>query len=573
MNRILALGLDGATWSLLQPWIDQGNLPNLGALQREGISGVLRSTLPPITSAAWTTFSTGKNPSSTGIYDFYYRENDTYLVRPVTRLQVNGISLWKRLSHYGKKTISINVPMTYPVEEDPNILMIAGIPAPHVHSQGFTNPPDLFEKFQLDRDRYRITVRLPEYENRYIELISELKKMVKERLRVAEILIQKEWNLFFVHFYATDIGQHAFWRFIDVNHPQYDAGNAAKYGDGLLEIFSEVDQAIGKLLKRVDLDHTTIFILSDHGFGPNHFTLHVNQWLKETGMLRLHPPLMRLGQEVLKILLLKIGVPPQGITSKLIKWVALSPGFLLPVPFQNKIYYTLRRIFSDSPKWSNLFHIRGYPRMFQGINWNKTRAYSIGTTGLIHINLRGREPLGVVFPGQEYESVRKTIAAGLLSLTDRNGKKLIDRVFQKEEIYHGSFIDEAPDLIPLSETFGCYFYPFLDRVGIVTEAESFRTGNHRIEGIFIANGLSIKKKGRINPINLMDIAPTILYLLGVPLSRDMDGSVAQEIFEPQFLADHPLQQVEIAEPSTIDQTLSTDDEIQMAKKLEDLGYL
>jgi predicted AlkP superfamily phosphohydrolase/phosphomutase len=210
--------------------------------------------------------------------------------------------------------------------------------------------------------------------------------------------------------------------------------------------------------------------------------------------------------------------------------------------------------------------------MFEGMNWKRTRAYSIGTTGLIHVNLRGREPQGVVSRGQEYENVRNAIVAGLLSLTDRNGQKLVDQVYRREEIYHGPFLDEAPDLVPLSETMGCYFYPFLDREGIITEAESFRTGNHRIDGILIVNGPTIKKKQRINRINLLDIAPTILYVMGVPLLRDMDGFVAQEIFEPQFLAEHPVQELKVRERSMTDRNLPTGDEIQIAKKLEDLGY-
>jgi predicted AlkP superfamily phosphohydrolase/phosphomutase len=572
MNRVLVLGLDGATWSLLRPWIDQGNLPNLGVLQREGVSAVLRSTLPPITSAAWTAFSTGKNPSGTGIYDFYSREPNTYLVRPVTRLQVNGISLWKQLSHYGRKTIAINVPMTYPAENDPNILMIAGIPAPHAHSQGFTNPPDLFERFQVDRDRYRITVRLPDYENRWMELISDLKKMVRERLSVAEILIQKEWDLFFVHFYATDIVQHAFWRFIDINHPQYDEGNAVMYGNGLLEIFSEVDRALGKLLKQVDLGHTMIFVMSDHGFGPNACTIHINRWLQDMGFLRLYPPLTRLAWKLSKILLSKLGLPSERMIGKGMRLLGFIPGLVLPMGIQLGMIRALQHLLSHSPRWSNLLYLWDYRQMFEGMNWKRTRAYSIGTTGLIHVNLRGREPQGVVSPGREYEDVRDAIAAGLLSLTDRNGQKLLDRVYRKEEIYHGPLLYEAPDLIPLSETMGCYFYPFLDREGIVTEAESFRTGNHRIDGILVVNGPSIKKKQRMDKINLMDIAPTILYALGVPLSRDMDGSVAQEIFEPQFLAEHPIQELKIKELSINDRTLSTDDEVQMAKKLKDLGY-
>jgi predicted AlkP superfamily phosphohydrolase/phosphomutase len=573
MSKIFVLALDGATWTLLQPWIDQGALPNLARLQREGVSGILRSTLPVITSAAWSAFSTGKNPSNTGIYDFFSCQNKSYLVRTVTRLQVKGVSLWKQLSRHGKKSILINVPMTYPAEEDPNILTIAGIPAPHVDSRGFTYPPDLFERFHLDRHQYRISVRLPKYEGRYADLAADLKKMVRESLRVAEVLIKERWDLFMVHFYATDVIQHALWKFVDPSHPQYDSDNATQYGDGLLEVFSEVDQAIGRLLSQVDLDLTTILVMSDHGFGPNRTTFHINRWLQEIGMLKLHPPFTRFGSDLSRILLSKLGLASDGITGRVMRRFSLILGCIVPLTLQNGVIQAFRRLLSRFPTWSNFFNPRGYRPMLEGMNWRKTRAYSVGTTGLIRINLRGREPQGAVSPGQEYEEIRETIAKELLAVTHADGQKLLDRVFRKEEIYHGSSFDEAPDLVPLSETVGCYFYPFLDREGIVTEAEHFRSGNHRRDGILIAKGPFISQQASLETIDITDLAPTILYALGVPVPRDMDGSVAREMFQPRFLSEHPVQQSEVSESAVLDQTVLPNDEIQMAKKLEELGYL
>jgi len=573
MNKVFVSALDGATWTLLQPWIDQGALPNLARVQREGVSGILRSTLPVITSAAWSAFATGRDPSNTGIYDFFSCQNKSYLVRTVTRLQVKGISLWKQLSRHGKKSIIINVPMTYPAEEDPNILTIAGIPAPHVDSQGFTHPPYLFEQFHLDRHQYRISVRLPKYEGRYGDLIADLKTMVRERLRAAEVLIKERWDLFMVHFYATDVIQHALWRFVDPSHPQYDSDSAAKYGDGLLEVFAEVDQAIGRLLSQVDHDLTTILVMSDHGFGPNRHTFHINRWLQERGMLKLHPPLTRIGWDVSGILLSRLGLTSDGMTGQVMRRSSLILGVILPLTLQHGMLHVLRRILSRFPVGSNFLNPRGYPHMLGGMNWRKTRAYSVGTTGLIRINLRGREPQGTVAPGHEYEEVREAIAKGLLALTDAHGLKLFDRVFRKEEIYHGSSLDEAPDLIPLSETVGCYFYPFLDREGIITEPERFRSGNHRRDGILIAKGPFIRQEGNLKTTDITDLAPTILYTLGVPAPRDMDGSVTREMFRPDFLAEHPVQQSEVSESAALDQTVLPDDEIKMAKKLEDLGYL
>ena len=573
MKEVLVIGLDGGTWTLLQNWIDQGHLPELAALQREGASGVLRSTLPVVTSAAWSAFMTGTDPSNTGIYDFFCRDQASYSVRTMSRLQIRGIPLWKKLSRFGKTSVLINVPMTYPAEEDPNVLSITGIPTPNTQSPGFTNPPDLFERFHLNKDEYRITVSLPEYEGRYTELISDLKKMVRGPLKAAEVLIQQDWNLFIIHFFATDIVQHALWRLIDPRHPQYDKDQAAKYGGGLLEVFSEVDQAIAELLKRVDPERTSILIMSDHGFGPNQCTVHMNRWLQEVGMLRLRPPLIRLGHGICKILLKKAGFAPQGFVGKCAEGLASIPGSILPTPLQQSIYSASRHILSSSPVGSNLFRLRGYVNLFEGIDWKRTKAYSVGTSGLIHINRCGREPEGIVSPGKDYEEVRNAIAAGLISLTDGRGRRIFDRVYRKEEIYHGRFVDEAPDLIPLSETVGCYCYPFLDREGIIVEAEGFRSGNHRREGLLIAKGPPFRKDQKVDEARIIDLAPTISYLLDVPLSRNMDGTLIEQIFEPEYLQAHPLGWEEAEEAGREAKSISLSDEGQMAKKLEDLGYL
>ena len=70
-SKVLVIGLDGATFDLMLPWIEAGELPTLGRMLSEGSSGPLRSTYPPVTAAAWSTFMTRKNPGKHGIYGFF----------------------------------------------------------------------------------------------------------------------------------------------------------------------------------------------------------------------------------------------------------------------------------------------------------------------------------------------------------------------------------------------------------------------------------------------------------------------------------------------------------------------
>jgi predicted AlkP superfamily phosphohydrolase/phosphomutase len=398
--------------------------------------------------------------------------------------------------------------------------------------------------------------------------------MVQEGLKITEVLIREPWDCFIVHFYATDVVQHAFWRFIDPDHPQYDERNASEYGMGPLEIFSEVDLAIGKILESVNLDETTVLVISDHGFGPNYCTININQWLQKIGMLKLHPPLAHTGRRAIGMLVRKMGLPLHSSVARLLRVGASMPGYLLPVAWQHTLLRLSRHALCRFPLWSSLLNMKSYATMFEAVDWKKTRAYSIGTCGLIHINLKRHLPQGIVVSGKEYKQVRNRIITQLLNLRDKKGRQLIDRVYRKEEIYHGKFLNEAPDLIIQTETMGCYFYPFLDREGIVTDAESFRSGNHRIEGIFIANGPIVRKSETPLVVQMIDMAPIILYLLDTPILQHMDGVVNETIIDPQYLKEHPIRKVE--EPDTLmedHQILSLEDERRIAKRLEELGYL
>lgn len=115
-RRVIVIGIDGASPELIESWARGGELPTFSKIVEEGAFGRLRSTTPPLTYPAWSSFMTGKNPGQHGCFDFVYRPPDGYMPRPMNASIRKGASIWRLLGAAGKKVGVFNVPATYPVQ-------------------------------------------------------------------------------------------------------------------------------------------------------------------------------------------------------------------------------------------------------------------------------------------------------------------------------------------------------------------------------------------------------------------------------------------------------------------------
>src|SRR5258708_11462961 len=140
-SHVFVIGLDGATFDLIHPFIAQGFLPNLQSLISKGSYGELSSTIPPVTASAWTSFMTGKNPGKHGLFDFMQRRKNSYDLAPVSAFDRDGKAVWEIASELGKKCIVIGVPVTYP-PTPLNGLMVTGMLTPR-GAADYTYPPEL----------------------------------------------------------------------------------------------------------------------------------------------------------------------------------------------------------------------------------------------------------------------------------------------------------------------------------------------------------------------------------------------------------------------------------------------
>ena len=202
--RVLVIGLDGATFDLITPWVDKGELPCFKRLLQEGGHGELKAI--PIASSpqSWSSFMTGKNPGKHGVFFFTERIPGTYDVQFANARSRKGKSLWRIASNGGKKVVAVNVPMTYPPEEV-NGAMISGFDAPD--TTNFVYPPELEREIRHILKDYIIDLRLRSSvtKNKRGEVLEGLKLMEEQRYKLCEHMMDRcDWDLFMVVFNATD---------------------------------------------------------------------------------------------------------------------------------------------------------------------------------------------------------------------------------------------------------------------------------------------------------------------------------------------------------------------------------
>ncbi len=490
-KRVFIIGLDGASWRVLQPIMKENLMPNLSILIERGSSGILESTLPPITAPAWTTFQTGVNPGKHGLFDFLGYRPESYQFPLHSSKSIKLKTIWEIVSEVQKTVVSINVPMTYPPKVV-NGALVAGMMSPSVQAN-FTYPPDLYKELKDHIGEYTIFPS-PElfFSDDEEKIVYSFIDIEKRRKDAALYLMQRfDWDLFMIHNQCLDILQHRFWPYIFKEHPRFDE----KKWRPISPFFQAMDSHIGELLSKLD-KQTTVIIISDHGFCNLDHTVNLNKWLELNGFLSFK----------------KERLPSQ-------------------------LFSSLKKldVFQIRKKLSFITKEKVKAKLYQGwlLDWSKTKAFSGQGGGLIHINRKGREGLGIVTEGKEYEEIRKKIIEGLMDFKNpEDGKNIIKRVFRKEEIFHGPFIDHAPDLI-VQPASGYAFKKALSGKKILSETVIGRdsVGTHDQDGIFIFSGNSIKKESPMREAHLADIAPTVLHLLDINRPRYMDGKELRNIFK------------------------------------------
>lgn len=514
MTRIITIGLDCATWDLIKPWANAQKLPNFMRLIENGTTASLKSTYPPVTPVAWPSIFTGKNPGKHGIFGFTDANPLSLKIPRVSSNYMKCKPIWDILSENGKKVCLVNIPFAFPPSKV-NGIMTSGMRTPSINSE-FTYPEELkkelLEKFDFIPD-YGAGV----YKDKETFCIAH-DKSLEENLKMSLYLFKKDfWDFYMFIPVEIDHVQHFFWDDMDESHPLHNDKTSEKYSNKILEYYKKFDEYLGKIIDYMDED-TILIVVSDHGAGPLHKEIALNEWLRKEGYLKLKKSKGINFQSLIKKIFSKIGLDTEKIKSLfnrlgLSRYIISSPVFLREM------------IPSKEPKmWD--------------IDWEKTKAYAHQSFGQIYIN---KNVLKDSSSTMEYENLRTNIIKRLYELKDTDiGSNIVKKVYKKEDLYSGPNLSKAPDLyvVPINET---YEFVRFSKDGCSIFSPPRLPGHHNENGILIFYGKWIKKGKEIENITMYDIAPTMLHILNLSIPDDVDGRVLKEIFEEKSgLAKRPI---------------------------------
>jgi predicted AlkP superfamily phosphohydrolase/phosphomutase len=552
-QRAVLLGIDGATFDLLGPWMEAGHLPHLQRLSQEGVCGELESTRPPTTAPAWVACVTGVNPGKHGVFDF--RESPLKDPRRplISSRSVRAPALWQILSHHGQQVGLLNVPVSYP--PDPvDGFVVAGMMSPGPASD-YTYPRAL--RGELDARGYVIDVEIQKYDvqaeadaNRFLDDVLAAMQVRAEVL--FHLMDDRPWQFLMAVFVAADRIQHLFWKTLaDPESEFYRGPEAERLRSRILTVYRAMDAVVGELLARVDASgQIALFVVSDHGFGSTKAWFNANRWLQDQGWLHLKPRSALRKRFFYELM--------QANDSRMAK-------ALLPESLGRSIR---RRVRSGRSVFKT--------DLDQCVDWARTRAFfaSIPAQGFyIHVKRNG---IGTVEPGAEYQELRQQLRDRLLKVSDpRSGERIVDRVWFREEVYDGPYTHLAPDVLFVARDYAYLGRELLGTRGVVETSMNWANGFHRMNGIFLAYGPHMGRGVRAQGATMVDVAPTLLHSLGLPVPGNMDGRVLADVFASDYMALNPVRRESPLAASGTEgsEGYSDDERAEVEGRLAALGYI
>lgn len=532
--KTLFIGLDGATFSVLDPLMQEGAMPYLQSFFAEGVRAGLRTIVPPLTPPAWTSLMTGRTPGNHGVFDFFRMDSPT--TRHIRFFNSNDVqceTIWSLASSGGLRTTTINFPAMFPPPRISGYVVPGWVPWKQLRLACW--PEGLFEKLKaipgFNQRELAMDIKMEEKATEGISNHVELGPWIELHTRREQNLFQvlrhlsqeDPSELTAVLFDGVDKLQHLCWRFL---RPEDDKPLTEEWEYQIrqlcLQYFCSMDNLIRQLCELAGPE-ATVVLGSDHGFGPTYDVLHLNTWLEQHGYLAWSDAAQSRDAE----------------------------GALLGVGQVAKHTWLM--------------------------DWNKTKAFATTPTsnGIYVVVSDGTSP-GV--PAAEYPAFIRKLADELRTIPDlRTGQPLVTEVYTRDEVFRGPHSSAAPDLTLILRDGG--LVSILPSPTAVSKRPVV-SGSHRPVGIFGAKGPGIRKGFLANELSILDVAPTVLYSLGLPVPEELQGRVPVEIYQDGVLEKHPIRRTAAGSTESDGRTGSAEpvpaemeDEETVLERLRELGYI
>lgn len=517
--NLTVFGIDGASSNIFGRWLE--DLPNLRAAIDDGYTGNLKSTDPPLTNVAWTSFFTGKGPGKTGMYDWNYL-TQSYGVEPYRGHEVREKTLYDIVPG----STHVNVPAAYPrIATAEDTQLVHSFDAPSKEASF----PESFKSY-AEYDEYVVQKKIVSSDQQPLEKIAGLRDIAAARFEFGKRVFEETEELFFLMFSETDWGLHI------IDHLSGDI--EAEYRG----LYEDLDEYLGWFQERSD----NIVLVSDHGFERKTRRFYFGEWLEQNGYLTRASGGESNGTET-------NSSGPSKLTQLVLKNDALFG-------IAKRMYKLVQRplgLTSPGEQYDEMLN--------NEIDFDHTAAFKDGGLWNLPINRSSYYEQGSV-SDNEFEGLRADLVKDLRGARDpKTGEPVFEYVRAATDVYN-STNPKAPDIV-VNPNEGVTMANFSIRR---TPFENTAVYSHRMDGFYTLVGEEFVD-GEKNA-DIIDLMPTILHALGREVPEDVDGRVLIDAFvddrsvktgEPAVLSEEPPTRAAIEE---------SDDEI-LQERLEDLGYM
>jgi predicted AlkP superfamily phosphohydrolase/phosphomutase len=432
--KVVLLGFDGVPYSEVRALMDAGELPHMRRLAAEGSLLQMDSVVPTVSSVAWSSFMTGSNPGRHGIYGFIDRKPGSYQVYLPNAEHMTAPTLWEYLSNADRRVFVMGIPVTFPPKKVNGVLISGFLATDLAHA---TYPERVADElasmgYVLDVDAWKAR------EDRGA-FMSDLEAVFRKRWEVAREYSQREtWDFFAVHFMDMDRLQHFYWS-------DWEDG-VEPFASRFMRFYLGMDEIVGEFSRMVD-KHTSLVVMSDHGFCRLRREINLGLWLWRNGWLGFG------------------GASPDTIAN---------------------------------------------------LEGARTKAFGL-IPGRLYLNVRGREPAGIVDPASADTIENELIEALGQLVFPETGEHVIERVYRREELYRGQQLGRAPDLVAVPVR-GFDLKDGYGKPSVWTS--SALNGMHTYDDAFLLTSFPVTQDRR--PW-VADVMPTIVEKLGLAQPEPIDG--------------------------------------------------